>query len=309
LRKLIVSPKPWLAAGVILFGSSAVLSYHEDQMAANSVLAQKVGLPSEVYLQDFSPDAHTNMVGELQVIAEIDVDGTAYINVGSADVPHMLAVVPLFAVSRLSQPFATKFLWDSRGAMRRPMPRSIAPLLADLSEATRLLEGQTLGVAVIDLAEGQRIGSLRSLGLSVLGDGLRGPLVRIVGVEIDGDALIGSATEALAKQGIAIASDVPMLSPYSDPRATVLAVRDMTPIRQSLSWAAVLTIFISLVLRIPFPKLFPRLREETIEEVPAMHAFPAVFQPIRTQAEIAKEQLATNGGRPSQRKAISRIVS
>ena len=309
LRNIVFSPKPWLAAGVILFGASAVVRYHEDQMAANSVLAQKVGLPSEVFLQDFSPDLHTNVVGELQVMAEIDLEGAAYINVGSTDNPQMVGVVPLFAVSRLSQPFAEAFLAESRGAARRPMPRPAASLMENASDATRILETQTLGVAVIDLAKGQSIHTLRSLGLSDLGEGLHGPLVRIVGVEIYGATLTDSATAALAKQGTIIAPHLPMLSPYTDPRATVLAVRDMTPISQSLSWVAILIVGISVVLRFPMPELLQRSKEETIKEASAIHSFPAVFQPIRTQAEIAKDQIATKSVRPSTRKAISRIVS
>ncbi|NNE82097.1 MAG: hypothetical protein HKN18_17645 [Silicimonas sp.] len=308
LSHIIFSPRVWLAAGVFCFGSSIVVGYHQDQMAANSVLAQKVGLPEEVLLQDFIPDVHTNMVDELQVLAEIGMSKATRINVGSDENAKWVGLVPIYAVSTVSEPFLAQRAAVASGKPRRPMPRANAPLLAKSAIATRMLERQALGVIMADLNGDATLLRPADLGLPVLGSGLHGPLVRIVGVELEGATLFDSAAVAMERQGMGIIPGALMVSPYSDPRATELAIRDLAPLRQALIWAAILLVGIALIARVPLAQLIHRPRKESVEEVPSVHSFPAIFQPIRTQAEIAREQEQAQKAEPSTRRKLSRIA-
>ena len=308
LLHIFVSPKVWLAAGVFCFGSSIVVGYHQDQMAANSVLAQKVGLPPEVLLQNYIPEEHTNIVDELQVLAEVALAGAALVNVGSDDTPHWLAAVPIYPVTSVSQPFVVQYHSAKPNRSRRPMPRANAPLLAKSAKAEESIQRQPLGVILADLNNGASLNSPASLGLAVLGSGLNGPLVRIVGVELHGDKLYQSAADALAMQGINVIPEALMVSPYADLRGAALAVRDLTPIRYALIWSAIALVGIALLLRYPISWPLRRRAPAAIQEVEAVHSFPAVFQPIRTQAEIASEQEEDEEAKPRKGRILSKVV-
>ena len=298
IRHIIASPRLWLSACLTCFGAAALVGYHQDQMAAVTVMAEKIGLPSEVLIQDFDPEDHTNIIDELQVLAEVDLASATAANVGSEDTPLWLTVLPLYQVSADALPLARQHLMVSRHTVRRPMARSAAPEL----EAQAAQADAPLGVIIAETVAGQTTVTTTTLGLEVIGQGKNGTLVRISGVALGGGNLLDAAAASLQERDIGLRQDALVVSPKS-PDVTGL---DLAWLKTSLIWASVLMVLLAAILRSPLRWQFLPKAPEPVEEVQAVRSFPAVFQPIRTQAEIAKEQQQAE---TKARRVISRLVT
>ncbi|MBT8459094.1 MAG: hypothetical protein KJN60_05445, partial [Boseongicola sp.] len=65
-----------MTLGVVLLLAAMGLTYHNDQALADRTLATKVDLPDPVRIEEFERSAHSNLLGEFQVLAEAEVSQT-----------------------------------------------------------------------------------------------------------------------------------------------------------------------------------------------------------------------------------------
>ncbi len=305
IKHIIASPRLWLSASLTCFGAAALVGYHQDQMAATTVLAEKIGMPSEVLIQDFDPQSHTNIIDELQILAEVDLASASAANVGSESNPFWLIVVPLYQVSTEALPLARQHLVASRQTVRRPVSRQSAEELS-AEESLALLADEPKGVIVSEVIDGVTTVSAERLGLDVIGQGKNGTLVRFAGVALGGGTLIDAAAASLKERGIELVRDALMVSPQL-PDDTGF---DLVWLKKSLIWGSILMASMATILRSPIKWQSLRKAPEPVEEVQAVRSFPVVFQPIRTQAEIAREQQQQAEATASPaRRVISRLVT
>ena len=133
---------------MLCFGAAVVVNYHEDQMAATSVLAQKAAFPSAVAVQSFDPALHSNIIREVHVLAEMRPDQQATLNVGSSQSPRWVNVSPLYPVSVSAMPIAEAHFNDSSETPRRPMARARRMELAGRNAHMASIENTPIAVAI-----------------------------------------------------------------------------------------------------------------------------------------------------------------
>lgn len=298
-------------AGLFCFGVATVVTYHQYQMAANVSLAEKVGFPSKVMIQDFIPGRDTNVLDEVDVIAEAAFDKVASVNLGSESVPRFVEVVPIFPVSTETYPLAKSLVRANKTDPVRPVARSDAPKVSSRVTMLRQIENQPLGYALLEEATaGQQVAN------NVIAIGANGPLVSITGARLTGEALFDNISTAMDGKGVTSAPDMLMISLYQDRRAVQSDGSEFSALRQILTWLGFIFIGMSMMsVCSDFPACMIRRvlgrKPEEMQEVQAVGAFPAVgfFQPIKTQDELRREERAreAEAAGPTTR-VISRIM-
>ena len=299
LKNLLLSPRLWLSAGVLSLGVGIVIGYHQDQMAAQNALAQKVALPAQVIIQDFSSDRHENLLNEVHVLAEAALDRTVRIDVGDENSPRLVDIVPLFPVSRQSLPIATSILTTD---IRRPVARALAPQLAERNKILASAETILVGLMVFEADQDREVIGFEHLYLA---QGSNGPLVDLTGVHVGASAILQQAAGPLAANGIRITSGTFVVSPYLHGRLSGPEFIDFSALRHTLFRMSVLMITFGLALLFSLlPSIKTKKKAEVSYEVKAVGAFPAVdpFQPITAQDELAQEE---NGYSPA--RLVSRV--
>lgn len=300
LKNLLLLPRLWLCAGMFSLGVGIVVGYHQDQMAAQTALAQKVALPAQVRIEDFSSDRHENRLKEVHVLAEAAIDRVVRVDVGDENSPRLLDIVPLFPVSRQSLPIATGLTTD----IRRPVARALAPQLTEHNETLTRVEAMPVGLIVFEAYQDREVIGFEHL---YVGQGTNGPVVDLTGVHLGASAILQQATGTLAEKGVHITSSTLVISPYLHGRVTGPEITDFSTLRRTLFWMSALMITFGLALLFSLlPSIKTKKKAEASHEVKAVGAFPAVepFQPITTQDELAQEENEYSPAR-----SVSRVLS
>ena len=304
-QNMILTPRLWLSAGVFCFGASAILGYHQDQMAAEGVLAKKVALPPQVVIQNFAPRQHSNILNEVKLLAEAALTQTVTLNIGTETAANWVQVTPVYAVSSVSKPFADAHQAKTRGEVRRPMPRDRKAALAAEAQTVQHLEQVPMGLVLIgaDYSVGET-GLLDSLG-----DGLNGPLIEITGFVLESADIVLEAAAALDDNGVSILDGSPIVVPYKHGMRIAEQVADYGTARSVLEWVSLAMILMGVAQMFNLFRRFEKPAEVPFQAVAAVGAFPGVFQPIRAQEELVREeQEKSEEEASSTRRKISRIL-
>ena len=113
------TPKLLIIAAALCFGGAIGFEYHEDQVVANKVLAEKVNPPDAVMIQDFDPERDVNAMDELHILAEIQAGQQIFLNIGDEQIARWICVMPLYPVSREALPLAEHHILDHVDQVRR----------------------------------------------------------------------------------------------------------------------------------------------------------------------------------------------
>jgi len=271
LRTYALKPQSWLSAGILCFVLSVIVDYHHDQMAANSAMALKVGMPPEVMIQDFDADRHSNIIHEAQLLAEVDLGKTVEMNLGSDARPNWVYAVPVFAVSAEARPLAVHRLLGEK--LRRPQPRSSA---GDIRAAAQRLESMVdrpIGMLVQEtgtLADP----SLALFGLTALGSGRSGLLVSVAGARLNAPSLREAAYLKLASAGIVPDKGTIAISPYKEGREQALIVRDVTWLSSVLTAVSLCLVMVAVSLMLRILPNWPKRPNKAFATFEAVSAFP-----------------------------------
>jgi len=285
-----------------VFLLSVIVGYHQDQIAADSVLAGKIGIPPLGRVQDYDDKLHSNLLNEVRLLGEAAVKDAVLINLGTEESPRFVQVVPVYPVSSASTPMALWYLRSVYDAVRRPMPRSSAFAVAEASHRLGRIERKACAFLI---SEGQVADDL-----GVIGDGLNGPLVSLFGAETGGGKVTMAARVALADRGVALAEDVRLVALYPGGKRPATPVEDFSASRRTLEFIA-LGLFAFAAFQALCPPTFFRDRRAVskFEEVQAVGEFPRVFEPIRAQEDILREeQDASERKAAATRRVLSRLA-
>lgn len=294
LKDLVLAPRLWLSAGVFCFGASIVIGYHQDQMVAETTLAQKISLPEKVSVQDFSSDRHENALSEVNILAEVALERMVRIDVGNETSPRVVDVVPIYPVSRQTFPIANSILTSKQ----RPVARDDAPKIAARNEQLERVENVPVGLLIMEADSSNNFDNL------MVAAGQNGPLVDVSGVLIGASSIVENAESPLAEMGVVLISGAIVVSPYLNGRATAGDIADYTALRETLFWVSLGMFAVGgASLFSIFPKFKKKKQPASAHQVKAVGAFPAIdpFQPIADQNEIADEN--------SPPKRISRVLT
>ncbi len=311
LRNIALSPRMWLSAGLFCFGAATVVTYHQDQLAANVVLAEKVGFPSQVMIQNFIPERHTNVLDEVDLLVEAGFGEAESVNLGTPDAPHNVDVVPIYSVSNEAFPLAMSVLRGGDLEQHRPVSRADAGKVAKRVSRLKTMEQQPLGYALFDSTTQGSMEIDTAHGL-----GKNGPLLSITGALLRGDTLFARISTAMEARGVASFPDMLMVTPYQNRNMVVADGSEYNWLRSSLIWLGFLFAAFSLMSfssdqSIALIRRFKRKPVQPVQDVVAVGAFPAVgfFQPIKTQSElrVEEEARAAEAAGPTGR-VISRIM-
>ena len=295
LKSLLLSPRLWLTAGVISMFVSVLLGYHQNQMDAESALAQKIDVPERVVVQEFSSRVNENELGEVHVLTEAAVDKAVRVNIGSESAPEWVDVVPIYPVSRLSFPMARSLL----NAQRRPTSRADAAAIAEHNKALTRIQSVPVGLMVFDADAGTVLPDLSDLEQM---QGLNGPLVDLSGLRIEDAAVFERAAERLAEKGVALIEDALLVVPYLQGRNKDPGVNNYANLQKVLFWGGLLMIAFGLAsLFSLLPSFAKRKASGSNDKVKAVESFPegSPFQPIADQDEIGEDAQESNSGRAS----------
>lgn len=297
----------WLSASFLCLGVSALIGYHQDQMAATTVLAQKAGPPPEVRIQDFDPEIHGNFINEMRVLAEIAFDRQVRLNVGSTERGQLVDIVPLFAVSRdAAREAGHRLGMPDVSGLVRPRARAEAERIREENIGLAAFERIPVGAILMEVA-GEEGVTAADLGMIALGEGANGPLVSIRGIHLGGQTLKAWASDGLSAQGLSLAENAIFISPYAVGNASALVVSDLSSLRNSLVVVAFVFMSLSVIMALPRFQLRRRHEDDEVETVEAISRLPAVFQPIRTQEEIHREERSKTTVKA--RRVVSRSLS
>jgi hypothetical protein len=299
--KIFQTPRLWLTAGVVCFAASIIVGYHQDQIAADSVLAEKVPSPPVVLIQDFDPGLHSNLLREVRFLAEADVSRSIRRNVGSESVSKIVEIVPVFPVTSISAPLAASVL--NQDAPRRPVGRSAVPALRAAAQGLSAIERTPVGLILSEASVAD--------DLVMIGDGLNGPLVEFFGAEIGNGEIFSRAVDEFSGVGLYLMDDIPVVWLYPAGERPLASARDFTFVRNAL----LLAVFISVVagaLLAALRRHRERIasKQQTFEEVPAVGEFPGVYSTMHRDDEerIREEQDASERRAARTRRVMSRVV-
>ena len=209
------------------------------------------------------------MIGALQ--AEVDPERVSEVNIGTASKPHWVYAAPVFAVSAQSRPLAVHVL--KKGHVRRPAPRSAAARMREDARAMIAVLDSPIAVIVQEPAAPQGARP-RIAGLTLIGDGRNGDLVRIVGVHLADPSLSETAAMALADRGQMPIPGALTMSAYPNGRDSALAVKDLSPILNLLNVASMFMVCVALALTFRVFTGRPGRQRDAFVQVKAVGAFP-----------------------------------
>lgn len=287
LLKYFQTPRLWLTAGAVCLAASVLLGYHEDQVAADSVMADKVPSPSAAFIQNYDPATHSNILREVRLLGEVAFGQSTRVNVGSETAPKMVEVVPVYAVSEVSAPIAAATL-AGEGA---PVA---GPAIVGMEDNTPL---------ALAVSEG-----LAENFLIPLGKGRNGPLVSLFGATIGNGEVFQATARALARDGVSLMPGMPVVWLYPGGTRPHATSKDYSTLRQMLDMLVIAMVLTGGLLAV-LPSRPKRPAPESFQEVPAVGEFPGVFATKRDHDEerIRDEQDASERQAARTRRVLSRI--
>lgn len=271
-----------------------MIGYHEEHRSALEVLHQRVGEPNETVIQDFTPDLHTNLIQEIQVLGEIEIGQTLRLNVGDEENEHWILAMPVYAVGDDFTPLVEYLIHERNGGERRPMARSRVGEIAQKSKAMREIRNTALAYAILDGAqneegstfhENQRVEVLHEVGGR--------QLIRMTGAIVSGATLLSKVANEMSDESVMSTPDTLLVEPTSRTPAGLFSSQRADEARVILSSLGILCATLALLLPLFQAVRETRTRERAdYKEVQAVHGFPAVsfFEPLASQAEIAQEE-------------------
>lgn len=288
LQNMALTSRMWLSAGVFCFGMSIVLGYHQDQLVAHNAMAKKIGMPPTVLIQDFNQSRHSNILNEVQLLGEAALPQIITTNIGTETAPNWVQLLPLYPVGAESLPFANKFFADASKGPRRPMPRAASKALSERAWNIRPLEDKPMGMILIESG----VSIEEAVLYRRVGQGANGPLVAITGSLLASPRFHQKATSAFGNDGIWMMTDVPLIVPYMNGLRVTGPSTNYDSWRSVLEWMAVVMILagIANAFHLVQRLVVRRKPEPVFEKVEAVGAFPGVFQAIRTQEDIVREE-------------------
>ena len=306
LKIMALTTRVWLSAGVFCFGLSVVLGYHEDQVVAHNALVEKVGLPPMVLIQDFDQGRHSNLLSEAQLLGEVALSMTTTINIGTEAAPNWVQLAPIYPVGAGSLPLASKFLADLTEGPRRPMPRAQHVKLQAKAQRILPLEKQPMALVLID----SDMSIEEAILFRRIGQGMQGPLVAITGSLLINSNFQKQAAAAFSDREVQVIESMPFVVPYENGRRVTGPSLNYETWRNTLEWMAVLLVLVGVANAFKLPqKLKPNPQPQPVfERVEAIGAFPGVFQAIRTQEELVREEQEESERKAAaSRRAFSRM--
>ena len=275
LKQTFDGPQIWLTIGVVLIALSLVVGYHQDQRLADVTLAKKVDLPSPVAIQAFSQDKHTNMLGEFQLLTEVNLGDAGIHRIGDGDMQEAYLLVPAYPLSEGGQRQASTQLRETAGApAARQSP--VAILVYDISANSR-------APVTFD-----------NIGLQSLGSGHDGDVVLLAGTMFDRamwqDALSGTAFSAALVDFLGEGADLlPLIAPYRDGKTAGGAAVDLARLEYfyfAFGMAFILCSGVMLSKRyIPDPQRNARKPKVGTVRKPSIPPLK-FFQPIVSQEDL-----------------------
>lgn len=287
------APRGWLAMGAICFGGALAMGYHEEQMSAEQVLRAKVGQPEEVLIQNFAPDLHMNLLRQVQVLGETVDSNSQEIDIGTSDNPHRVVAVPIYPVGSQFAPIVAQRRNDASGQIRRPMPRSEAPKIAQANEGLDSFGQNAFAFALVEKAPAAAAIDQNRGKIEVLATLDGRALVRLTGALVSGSAFSKMISDAMSKNGVSSSPETLIVEPAPLPVAAAVSQEWASWSRGWLTVLGILFIFVALVMPVlRNNRIVAFSRNAEPQDVKAAHSFPAVsfFQPIATQDELAKEE-------------------
>ncbi|AZQ69170.1 hypothetical protein EF888_19765 [Silicimonas algicola] len=261
-------------------------------MFAADMLASKVGNPTEVMVQDFIADRHTNMIGQVHVVGDIGKDKAARVNVGTKDRPHWITAYPIFPVRPDALPLALHLISKESGLPRRPIARDDAGTHARyMADLARLA---TVPVAVLFEHDGDALGaSTASRGDSV------GNVTGVRGEMVTGRPIRGAVEAAFDSADLHLMPDVLLLSADPMDGAVVLQDDRLTNVRHALAVVGTLLAGIALLSMGSATSILrrDRKRNERDDDVTPVAAMSAVIQ--RRRSHSRRPGAASEPRRPS----------
>lgn len=280
----IVVPRFWMTLGVVLLVSAMVLTYHNDQTRADRVLATKVDLPDPVIIQEFDRAAHSNLLGELQLLAETDFDRSVVRQFGEGAARESYLMVPVHPVSRGGMQRAIRLASGVFEVTHRPVARPSAEM-----------PGAPIAVLIYDVTgANSRARNAEAFGLTKIGRGFTGDLVIISGVVFSralwSEGTTKAQVETAAREVFALPENVaiPLISPYVALRSAPGGT-DMTEARNVLASMATIAILFGASLIARNLAKRPTLLKITGVRTPRPSASgrsEAFFDPLLPQDEI-----------------------
>lgn len=280
---------------------SLLLVYHQSQVVAQQTLAEKMALPPEVMLQDFSTQDHSNMLNEARLLGEAALDRAVMMNIGTEDKPNWVQVIPFYPVSVKSLITAFQYLENST---IQDMPTETKQRLA--ASAWQIQKMQDMPMAMLLVETGMSIE--QTIMHNFIGEGKHGPLVAITGSTVRARTITAQAVEAFIVSGTKIMSDMPMVLPYPNGQRVSAPSQDYSLLRSIFNWGFAISAFMALYCTFG---LAPRRRKRE-GEAPALQPVeplvPAtnIFADIRTQEELSHEEEVERAAAPK-RRVLSRI--
>ena len=308
LRKVSLSARLWIISGLACFGMSAFLGYHQDQVSAVNALQAKVPPPPELLIQNFSDEQDSNFLNEARLIAELGLDDTVTIDIGTRHNPDWVRVTPVYAVGDVSLPFAEQYVWSTSGLPRRPLARSDAGKLAVYQREMAALATTPLAF-VVTRGLSVNANEAKASDLQVIGEGANGPLVKFYGLELERDHILTSAKAAFDANGLSVSGNPRIFAPYPlQKRAFYQSSPEFGAIKVAFDWLGLLlTCFGLAMLFSIFPSL-PRRVELESTDLEDKSVPQTVFEPIVAQSELKREEHAKESAR-RRSFGISRLAS
>lgn len=293
VRHILVSPRTWLSLGIFCIGVSFVLGYHLDQQSADRVLAQKVGRPGEVLVQEFIPDLRKNMINGVHLLGQTSDQHSITVDIGTESDPRRITVRPIYAVGPDLLPMARQHIRETHGMRARPIPRSAADDLRRIRMDLSGISGMALAFVIDEVRETPSPESPGPSPLSVVEEVHGAQLVEIVGAEVTGSSLRDIVSDALLRNGMPSVPDSLLVA--SARMANPTSVNDSGV--AALRWWLLFIGAVLAVMALAAPHLSGWLgkraaRPAKVSKVEAQGAFPAVsaFQPIASQDELASDE-------------------
>ena len=284
LKKCLFTPASWLTAAMMLFSISIALGYYKDQQVAVQALAKPRGPAPLVFVQDFDLNEHTNLAGEVRLIAEVDFGRVLGNDLEDPQKRGSASLIPLYRVSAVGQKAVSR---ESSGDKKvRPVLRvdrelgSAVPLGAIVSRFPRAVASNL----DLDRFIAGRIGA-----------GLYGTVVEVSGV-MRSDLSLDTTFRPTTWQGAA-AKDIVIVERFETERMLGLGAPDET--RLILTRLGLVLLLIAALLAVR-PQTALIVRDGTRRKPSKPRTVPEAnlhcrFQPLATQDEIyeAEELEAT----------------
>lgn len=278
LKSWLMTPSVWLAAALMLFAAAIALGYHQDQQIAVEKMAKPRGPAPLVTIQNFDSAAHSNLAGEVRLIAEVNFSNIYEIEFGPLDKREAAILIPLYPVSDAGWMAVRREVegkTSPRPVLREDVNQDhVVPVGAILSRAPAAISS----VLYLDHLVSRRIGA-----------GTSGSVVEISGVEIQGFTENPTIVPMRGPFPIEMSAMPVIVEPTGF--AAPLAAHDPAihgEERELLTRVGIVFLLLAALFAVrPAPKAKRRRHTPRPAEAPAeTKAMHRTFQPIRTQDEI-----------------------